>query len=99
MKILMVSPFPPKISGGSKASYYFFRYLKEKFNHDITVLSHQKFQNNNIKVKNVGLTVGDSLIRGIAFLLLGFIRGTLLTIRIKPQLIYSKQLMTPSIPA
>ena len=99
MKILMITPFPPQISGGSKASYYFYRYLTEIYNYNIKVLSYQKFQNDKIHVYNVGLKGDESWIRGTLFLILGYIRGFFLMIKFKPDIVYSKQLMTPSITA
>lgn len=64
----MVTPFPPQISGGSKASYYFYRYLTKIYKHQIEVLSYQKFQNNSIKVKNLGLKGNPSILRGLMFM-------------------------------
>ena len=97
LKILMISPFPPQISGGSKASYYFYHYLQKFHNFQIEVLTYQNFPNRKLKVRSVKLKGKQSVIRGISFLILGFIRGLFFTRKFKPDIIYSKQLMTPSI--
>jgi len=95
----MISPFPPQISGGSKASYYFYRYLTKEYNHQIEVLSYQRFQNKYVNVNSVGLRGDESLFRGILFIVLGFFKGLILSKNFKPDILYSKQLMTPSITA
>ena len=95
----MISPFPPQISGGSKASYYFYRYLSKECNHQIEVLTYQKFQNKHVNVYSVALKGQESIFRGIFFILLGFLKGLFLAKKFKPDILYSKQLMSPSITA
>ena len=95
----MISPFPPQISGGSKASYYFYRYLTKEYNHQIEILSYQRFQNKYVNVKSVALRGEESLLRGILFIILGFIKGVYLAKKFKPDILYSKHLMSPSITA
>ncbi|KKK55634.1 hypothetical protein LCGC14_3072590, partial [marine sediment metagenome] len=95
----MISPFPPQISGGSKASYYFYRYLTKEYNHQIEVLSYQRFQNKHVNVNSVALRGDESLFRGILFIVLGFFKGLILSKKFKPDIIYSKHLMSPSITA
>ena len=69
----MISPFPPQISGGSKASYLFYLYLTKEYNHQIEVLSYQRFQNKYVNVNNIALRGDESLFRGILFIFLGLI--------------------------
>lgn len=99
LKILMISPFPPQISGGSKASYYFYRYLTEIHNHQIKVLSYKNFKNKYVNVNGVGLKGDESFLRGVCFIILGFFKGLFLTKKFKPDILYSKHLMSPSITA
>ena len=95
----MISPFPPQISGGSKASYYFYRYLTKEYNHQIEVLSYQRLQNRYVNVNSVALRGDESLFRGILFIVLGFFKGLILSKKFKPDILYSKHLMSPSITA
>lgn len=93
----MITPFPPQISGGSKASYQFGSRLSQIYHTDITVLTYQKSSTEYLDVKNLNLTGNESLLRGIVFILFGFFYGLFLTMKINPSIIYCKQLETPSI--
>jgi glycosyltransferase involved in cell wall biosynthesis len=101
MKILAFTPFPPQISGGSKASYIMLNMIAKK--HEVTVVtySNQKsmVRGKNLNIVGCGLGNNESFQRGILYILIGTIKGIFLSFFNKYDLVYAKSISSPGIAA
>ncbi len=97
MRVLAISSFPPHLSGGSKATYYFLKILSK--NHKITLITYRKssIEIQNMKERSLYLYGRENIIRGLLFMVFGFLVGLLSIIKDKPDIIYCKNLSSPGI--
>lgn len=97
MRVLAISSFPPHISGGSKATYYFLKILSK--NHKITLITYRKshIKIQNLKERSLYLYGQENVIRGLLFMVFGFLAGLFSIIKDKPDIIYCKNLSSPGI--
>jgi len=97
MKILAVTPFPPQKNGGSTSIFEFFSRLS-KNGYQFIVISYLKsikFSNN---LESIGMEVSErtSIARGIKFICKAFITGLKVFQKDKFDLIYGKNITSPS---
>jgi len=97
MKILAVAPFPPQQNGGATATYNFLTRLADK-GHFIEVISYLDSHryNENLNVTGINTKHRTSFFRGINFILNSIRKGIKIGKKLKPDIIYSKNLVSPS---
>ena len=100
MNILAISPFPPQQNGGAIATFNFLSRLADK-GHNIEVISYlETYQHNkNLNVYGINTKQRASFFRGIKFITNAIWKGYKIGRKFKPDIIYGKNLVSPSISA
>ncbi|MFX0139061.1 MAG: glycosyltransferase family 4 protein [Candidatus Hodarchaeota archaeon] len=97
MSVLAITPFPPIISGGSKASFEILKRISKNYHVHLLSYSPSRIKFNNLEETSLHLPRQSSILRGIVFIVFGSLLSLFICIAKKPKLIYCKNLNSPGI--